>query len=69
MLKNTRKTRMSSGAVLLTGLAMRGLMDYYENWRHARRSVEEFSPSQERNDISLALSKATETLFKNSPRA
>lgn len=65
MLKNTRKNTLNPGAILLTGLAMRGLIDYYDNWRHARRSVEEFYPAEERNDISLALSRATESVFKN----
>jgi len=64
MLKNTRKNHISAGAFLLTGFAMRELMDYYNNWRHARRSVELFYPVQEPSDISRALDHAIERMLK-----
>ncbi|MES2764509.1 MAG: hypothetical protein V4642_01470 [Bacteroidota bacterium] len=64
MLKNTRKNRLSPGTILLTGFAMRELMDYYNNWRHARRSIEEFFPEEEKVNIARALDSAVERMMK-----
>lgn len=68
MLNNTRRTRIPSGAIFLTVFAMRELMDYYNNWRHARRSVEEFYPEEERSDVSQALDKVVRQMLKTSPK-
>ena len=64
MFKNTRKSRISPGAILLTGFAMRELLDYYNNWRHARRSIEEFSFEGENINLSQPINKAIERMLK-----
>ncbi|HYF03065.1 MAG TPA: hypothetical protein VEC36_06800 [Patescibacteria group bacterium] len=68
MLKNTRRGRISPGAILLTGFAMRELMDYYNNWRHARRSVEGFFTDQESIEVSNALDQVVEQMMRMDSR-